>query len=139
MFKHFCTAVSDAIFKIIPGSREQVRGHLRNIGLSDTQIKRVRRKYWRTRARFRMPGPETLQRDLMDVYDFFRPIVDPTTGRKFFNSDHAKRFRTGMADKATFRHPWGSDVHQGRGVQEWASDFHLCADLLPDGRTSPPS
>lgn len=96
LFKYFCVAVSDAVFKIIPSSRRAVQEHLRYLGLTDDEIKRVRRKYWRTKAQYCVPEPETLLRDLTDVYDFFRDMVDPSTGRNFFNADHAKRFRHEM-------------------------------------------
>ena len=43
-----------------------------------------------------MLSPEELQRDVADVYEFFVDIIDPSTSRNFFNSDHAKRFRTGL-------------------------------------------
>lgn len=96
LFKYFCVAVSDAVFMIIPTSREEVRAHLKFLGLSDDQIKRVWRKYWRSRARFVVPAPALLQRRLTDVYDFFCDLVDPSTGRSFFINDHAKRMKHEM-------------------------------------------
>ncbi|CAN0054719.1 unnamed protein product [Hapterophycus canaliculatus] len=94
LFKYFfCVAVSDAIFKIDPQSRQQVNDYLVSLGLTGAEIRRVRRKYWRTMARYFVPGPEVLLRDLTDVYEFFRGLVDPSTGRNFFIADHAKRFR----------------------------------------------
>ncbi|CAN0474622.1 unnamed protein product, partial [Laminaria digitata] len=96
LFKYFCVAVSDAVFMIIPTSREEVRAHLKFLGLSDDQIKRVRRKYWRSRARFVVPAPALLLIRLTDVYDFFCDLVDPSTGRSFFINDHAKRMRHEM-------------------------------------------
>lgn len=96
LFKYFCVAVSEAIFKIDVSSRREVRDHLKFLGLNDDQIRRVGRKFWRRKARHTVPGPEVLVRDLTDVYEFFRPLVDPSTGRKFFILDHAKRFRQEM-------------------------------------------
>lgn len=96
LFKYFCVAVSEAIFKIDLSSRREVREHLKFLGLNDDQIKRVRRKYWRRKARYTVPAPAVLVRDLTEVYEFFRPLVDPSTGRKFFILDHAKRFRQEM-------------------------------------------
>jgi len=96
LFKYFCVAVSEAVFKVDLSSRREVRDHLKYLGLSDDQIKRVRRKYWRRKARYIVPSPEVLVRDLTDVYEFFRPLVDPSTGRKFLILDHAKRFRQEM-------------------------------------------
>lgn len=97
LFRYFCVTVSDAAYKIIPSSRDEVRAHLKFLGLSDTETRRVRRKYWRTKARYWVPGPETLVQGLTDVYDFFKDLVDPTTGRNFFIADHAKRFRHEMS------------------------------------------
>ncbi|CAN0574669.1 unnamed protein product, partial [Laminaria digitata] len=96
LFKYFCVAVSDAIFKIIPSSRRAVVEHLRFLGLDDGEIKRVRRKYWRLKGQYFVPEPDVLVRDLTEVYDFFRDLIDPSSGRLFFNSDHAKRFRNEM-------------------------------------------
>lgn len=96
LFKYFCVAISDAVYMIIPSSREEVRAHLKFLGLSDEQIKRVARKYWRSRARFVVPDPATLLRRLWDVYDFFYDLQDPTTGRNFFTVDSHKRWKHEM-------------------------------------------
>ena len=97
MFKYFCTAISDAIFEVVPESRLAVKDHLKSLGVTDAEILRVRRKYWRSHYQYVVLSPEELQRDVTDVYEFFVDIVDPSTGRNFFNPDHAKRFRTGMS------------------------------------------
>ena len=96
LFKYFCVAVSDAVYMVIPESRDEVRDHLRFLGLSDDEIKRVRRKYWRSKARYVIPAPVVLLRRLLDVYHFFRDLVDPSTGRNFFTLDHEKRFKHEM-------------------------------------------
>lgn len=95
LFKYFCVVVSDAVFMVIPSSREEVRAHLKFLGLSDGQIRRVRRIYWRSKARYVVPAPLILLRCLTDVYDFFFfcNLTDPSTGRNFFTGDHATRFR----------------------------------------------
>ncbi|CAN0093589.1 unnamed protein product, partial [Laminaria digitata] len=92
LFKYFCVAFSDAIFKIVPESREEVLTRLRALGLSPERIKRVPRKYWRSRARYVVGAPEQLVRDLTDVCEFFKDLIDPSTSRSLFNSDHKKRF-----------------------------------------------
>lgn len=96
LFKYFCVAVSDAVFMVIPSSRDEVRDHLKFLGLSEDKIRRVRRKYWRSRARYVVPPPPVLLRRLLDVYEFFRDLVDPSTGRNFFTLDHEKRFKHEM-------------------------------------------
>lgn len=95
-FKYFCVAVSDAIFKIIPESRDEVHAHLLFIGMAEEDIKRVSRKYWRTRARYIVLAPAEIARDLTDVYNFFKDLVDASTNRTFFNADHARRFKNEM-------------------------------------------
>ncbi|CAM9585769.1 unnamed protein product, partial [Ectocarpus fasciculatus] len=96
LFKYFCVAISDAVYMIVPSSRDQVHAHLKFLGLSEDEIKRVRRKYWRSKARYVVPPPAELLRRLTDVYDFFCDLVDPSTGRNFFVADHNKRFRHEM-------------------------------------------
>ncbi|CAN0297242.1 unnamed protein product, partial [Ectocarpus sp. 4 AP-2014] len=96
LFRYFCVAVSDAMFMVVPSSRDEVIAHLKFLGLSDDDIKRVRRKYWRSKARYVVPPPAELLRRLTDVYDFFRDLDDPLTGRSFFVPDHNKRFRHEM-------------------------------------------
>lgn len=98
LFEYFCVAVSDAFlfFKIDPTSRREVYDHLKFLKLTDDEIRRVRRKYWRSRGRYFVPGPGVLLRDLTDVYEFFCDLVDLSTGRDFFIADHAKQFRHEM-------------------------------------------
>jgi hypothetical protein len=47
LFKYFCTCISEALYQMLPGERERVADHLRKLGLTDEQITRVPRKYWR--------------------------------------------------------------------------------------------
>eukprot|EP00611_Tribonema_gayanum_P023838 TRINITY_DN509_c0_g1_i2.p1 TRINITY_DN509_c0_g1~~TRINITY_DN509_c0_g1_i2.p1 ORF type:complete len:1113 (+),score=278.26 TRINITY_DN509_c0_g1_i2:813-4151(+) len=96
LFKYFCTAVSEALFQVLPGERERVSQHLRALGMSDEQIKLVPRKYWRQHCRYVIPSPEVLCPRLHAVYNFFKDLMDPTHSRPFFNSDHAKRFLNQM-------------------------------------------
>lgn len=79
LFKYFWVAVSDAVYMIIPSSRDEVRSHLKFLGLSEDEIKRVRRKYWRSRARYDVPAPVVLLRRLLDVYEYFRDSVDASS------------------------------------------------------------
>jgi hypothetical protein len=51
LFKYFCTAVSEAVFIILPGERERVTAHLKKLGMRDEQIALVPRKYWRQHCR----------------------------------------------------------------------------------------
>ena len=71
LFKYFCIATSDAIFRVCEGERERVKEHLRKIfkqgvGVDmtnaiarkaeiervDALILRVKRKYWRRHCRY---------------------------------------------------------------------------------------
>ena len=102
LFAYFCTAVSDAMFKMQTGERARVELHLRQVfneipsdpndKLRVTSlITRVKRSYWRSYCRFSIPEPATLVRDLLAVYNFFKDLVCPESGRPFFASDHDKR------------------------------------------------
>ena len=67
MYKVFVVAVSDALFKILPGERARVVQHLVALGVSKNRIRRIRRRYWRTRCKYSCPDPETIIRGLFDV------------------------------------------------------------------------
>ena len=78
--------MSDAVFKIVEGEYERVREHLKKLKMTDEQIRALRRKYWRRRAMYRVPGPERLIRDLVDVYNMFCDLDDVSRpGSKFLN------------------------------------------------------
>lgn len=51
LFKYFCTAMSEAVFQVLPGERERVTAHLGVLGMSEEQIRRVPRRYWRRNCR----------------------------------------------------------------------------------------
>ena len=99
MFKTFMSYVSDSLFKMLawakkpnternePGVTEadRVRGHMTLLGMSDEQIRRAPRKYWRRNARYSCPEPEIEIRGLFDVFMFFREIDDPSrAGHSFY-------------------------------------------------------
>ena len=69
LFKYFCTTISDAMFTMMDGEHERVSGHLRILYKQDLailgdkervdkQLKRVRRKYWRTHCRYSIKPPQ---------------------------------------------------------------------------------
>lgn len=58
---------SDAIFKPLSGERERITEHLRKLGMNDTRISGVARKYWRRHSRKSIPSPAQLERDLTFV------------------------------------------------------------------------
>ena len=102
LFKFFCTAVSDAIFKMQDGERARVEAHLRKLFREkprdptdvlrvNTLVLRVKRSYWRSYACFSILGPQVVVRDLLAVYNFFKTLLCPESGRPFFASDHDKR------------------------------------------------
>ena len=56
--------------------------------MTDEQIRALRRKYWRRRAMYRVPEPARLIRDLVDVYNTFCELDDPSRpGSKFLNAN----------------------------------------------------
>ena len=94
LFKAFMGYTSDAIFKMLPGEADRVREHMKGIGMSDADIRRVGRRYWRRRARYSCPDPETIIKGLYDVFCFFREMEDPERpGHKFFVNDADKIFQ----------------------------------------------
>jgi len=80
--KQFDGWLSEALFKIFD-SNEYARGrtHCRKLGMTDEQIKRLPRKYWRLRLRYMCPSPEIIIRGLFDIYAFFRDLDDPVRPR----------------------------------------------------------
>ena len=94
MYKIFIVAVSDALFRILPGERYRILKHVRKMGMTKKQIKNLRRRYWRLRARYSSPEPSVIIKGLFDVYVFFRDMPDPDCEtRKFFKHDHADIFK----------------------------------------------
>ena len=77
MFRVFMGYVSDAIYKMLPGEADRVRAHLVLLGMDDQKIRRVRRKYWRRKARYSCPAPAVILDGLLDVFEFFREMDDP--------------------------------------------------------------
>ena len=98
LFPIFANAMADAVFKIISGEYERVRTHLKKLGMSDDDIRRLRRKYWRRRAMYHVPDPARLIRDLVDVYNTFCDLDDPSRpGSKFFNASARADFLKELA------------------------------------------
>ena len=115
LFKYFCVATADAVFQVWEGGKEQrgtrayvregLRKHFKQgegvdmtveatrkaeVKRVDNLIMRVRRSYWRSRCRFRIPEPRILVQRLLQVYYFFRDLDDPETGRPFFSGGVGK-------------------------------------------------
>ena len=83
LFPFFANAVSDAVFKIFDGERERLIAHLATF-MSPESIAALNRKYFRRRCRFLVPAPETIIRDLLDVFNLFVDMDDPSRpGTKF--------------------------------------------------------
>jgi hypothetical protein len=51
LFKYFCTAFSEALFIMVPGEYERVLDHLKKLGMSEADAKRMPRRYWRQHCR----------------------------------------------------------------------------------------
>ena len=66
----FMIMTSDALFVKLKGEYDDVVRHLKKLKMSDDQIKRLRRSYWRHKCRVQCPDPRTLIRRLYDVYLF---------------------------------------------------------------------
>ena len=84
------------MFMVQEGGRTPAKEHLRRSGMDGARIKRMPRRYWRSKCRCRIPDPHTLGGRLTLVYDFFKDLIDPATGRLFFIGDHSKRFKHEM-------------------------------------------
>ena len=96
LYKYFCTATSDALYKIREGELERLNAHLRRRGMAEDQIKKIPRRYVRRMVRRFIPEPDVLERDLTKVYDFFKGLKDAETGQAFFRAGHKKRFDNEM-------------------------------------------
>ena len=68
---------SESMFKIMAGEYTRGKLHAKRLGLTDDQIARLRRKYWRRHLKYLQPDPETIIRGLFDIYVFFRDLEDP--------------------------------------------------------------
>ena len=52
-------------------------------GMSDANIKKVRRSYFRRRCRYCIPDPQTLVDNLEAIFELFDGLADPKTGWSF--------------------------------------------------------
>jgi hypothetical protein len=88
LFRTFMSYVSDAVYKMLPGEADRVRRHMEKLGMTSETIKQVGRRYWRRRAKYSCPDPETIIRGLVDVFNFFRDMEDPDRpGHRFLVSN----------------------------------------------------
>ena len=53
--------------KIMAGEYTRGKLHAKRLGLTDDQIARLRRKYWRRHLKYLQPDPETIIRGLFDI------------------------------------------------------------------------
>lgn len=81
LFKCFCVAVSDAIFALVPGSREEVIKHLKYLGMSPESISRASRKYFHQRQGYVIPYLPPFCGVHRKIYCFFKDVIDPFTRR----------------------------------------------------------
>ena len=139
LFKYFCVATSDAIFRVQQGERERLKVHLRKLhkqgdgeaerGRVDELIKRTRRKYWRAHCMYTIPEPLELVRSLLRVYLFFKDLIDPETNAPFFSAAHQKRC---LMELAYVAYGWLSDhpkialYRPGRVVKKTGYQLHWC-------------
>jgi hypothetical protein len=70
---------SDAMFKMCEGEFERLTKHLRDprIGMTDEQIKLIKRSYTRGKCMFACPEPKIIVQHLYDVYSLFAEMEDP--------------------------------------------------------------
>ena len=69
--------LSETLFKLLPGEQERGRLHAKKLGMTNEQIKRIARKYWRRRLKYMCPAPDVLIKQFLDIYIFFRDLGDP--------------------------------------------------------------
>jgi hypothetical protein len=96
IFKYFCSAVSDAVFKEDPERRKAVIEHLKKMGVDSEKIKRVKRRFFRKKGIYTIPKPRRLYQDLLAVFEFFSLIIDPSTAMPFFHNTARKIFEQQM-------------------------------------------
>jgi hypothetical protein len=92
LYTYFCRACSDALYKVEPGDKAKLIEVLKSRGMSDADIKKVRRSYFRRRCRYCIPDPQTLVDNLEAIFALFDGLTDPKTGWSFFSSDARSRF-----------------------------------------------
>jgi hypothetical protein len=92
--KIFMVMSSDAMFKMLVGEHSRIERHCKSLGMLPDRIHKLRRKYWRRRARYHCPEPEVMIRGLYDIYCFARTLNDPLRpGCAFLVPDHEDVFR----------------------------------------------
>ena len=139
LFKYFCIATSDAIFRVQQGERERLKVHLRKLHKQgdseaervrvDALIKRTRRKYWRANCMYTIPEPLEVVRSLLRVYLFFKDLEDPETGAPFFSAGHQKRC---LMELSYVAYGWLSDhptiplYRPGRVIKSTGYQIHWC-------------
>lgn len=75
--KVFNTWVSQVLFKIMAGEYNRGKAHAKKLGMTDDDIKRLPRKFWRSKLRYACPFPEPIVKGFFDIYVFFRDLPNP--------------------------------------------------------------
>lgn len=137
--KYFCVAASDANSKVIPHFVENVRKHVRIhvnfLRLGTDEIRRVRRGYWRRKARYFVPA---LVQALTDVYNFFKGLEIPTTWLPFMIRDNEKRIEgdTSYVRRGDFSDIPGIQMHPIGIGQKRVGEAHLREKLFRFARAT---
>jgi hypothetical protein len=77
LYKYFARMTSEAIFKERKDSRQQHVSWVKETrGLTDEQIKRLPRSYWRRRLKYHVPGPKRIVQDLTLIFNLFARMRD---------------------------------------------------------------
>ena len=87
LFGVFAIACSMCLFKPVAEDYGKVISHIKYMcpDITDEQIpQRFQWRYFRRRVRQICPDPMSIMIDLLDVFDVFSMMVDPTTKRRFF-------------------------------------------------------
>jgi len=92
-FKLFATSISMATFRICKGEYREWTEHALRGGLAPERVKKLRRKYYRIRAKYKIEEPRLHIRALLDVVLCFSTQNDALNpASKFFTSGWKKIF-----------------------------------------------
>ena len=98
LFKFFCSMISEALYVVREGEIERVTKWLKEVRkMSEEDIGRLPRRYWRKRCRNTILAPDIIIQRLDLVYSFFVTMPEPTDpDRRFFNATFEYRWKVSM-------------------------------------------
>jgi hypothetical protein len=95
-YPFFCTALSNALYRLLPDSKSEIVSHLRKKGLVDGDIARVPHKYWKGHGRFAIDPPMIVLSKMLDVYNFFKYLIEPSSGKRFYTIEADNQWKKAL-------------------------------------------